>query len=537
MKIFDIMRPFSGNPENKSEVKAEMSLYQLASSGLKDMTDTICAIREDGKAVGEVRKKDLEYLISKHRQHFSEVVMDYIPIGIIAADCNGRIFYVNPAYTSLLGVAPNRIIGRNINKIEPDSYLSKALHNHQNYDKETHYIKSVDRFVSLHIEGIFENNQYSVAISFFTDDTQIHTLHREIERMSNMVSEVQHQYEETFHRTGLITQDPGYNRLIEQAAIVAKTDVPILIRGENGVGKEVLAKYIHKNSNRSKEPLIIVNCAAIPETLIESELFGYEEGAFTGASKGGKMGKFELANHGTIFLDEIGDMPVSMQSKLLRVIQEGEIEKIGRQQRIPVDVRIIAATNQPLENLIRIKLFREDLFFRLNVITLNIVPLRKRPGDIPLLAEHFLKKFSIKYNRNLSISKDCYVKLMSYSWPGNIRELRNIMERSVILSGGKNLELMGVIGESADEKEREESWEKAGSFESEISERTISGLSLQGGIGKSEEVSLADAVSYYEATLIRKRLKQMKGNRESTIKSLGISRRTFYRKCAEYKIK
>ena len=216
---------------------------------------------------------------------------------------------------------------------------------------------------------------------------------------------------------------------------VADTDSTILIYGESGTGKELVAKAIHYNSNRQNKPLIPVNCGAIPEDLLESELFGHERGAFTGAIATRK-GRFEIANGGTIFLDEIGEMSPGLQVKILRVLQEQEFERIGGSKSIKVDVRIIAATNQNLEEQISNKRFREDLFYRLNVIPINIPSLKERQSDVPLLTYHFIEKFNREKKRNIEeLSPECMKILMNYNWPGNVRELENLMERIVILKG------------------------------------------------------------------------------------------------------
>ncbi len=220
----------------------------------------------------------------------------------------------------------------------------------------------------------------------------------------------------------------------------AKSKATILLTGESGTGKELIARAIHYESDRAKDPFIAINCAAIPENLLEAELFGYEKGSFTGALIS-KPGKFELANGGTIFLDEIGDLPLSLQAKLLRVIQDRTFERIGGTRPIKVDVRIIAATNKNLEDMVKNGSFREDLYYRLNVIPIYLPPLRERKEDLPLLIDHFLKKFNKEYGRNLNINQEAMKKLINYSWPGNVRELENTIERLVILAEGEEVTL------------------------------------------------------------------------------------------------
>jgi len=237
--------------------------------------------------------------------------------------------------------------------------------------------------------------------------------------------------------TELVGKSQAIIKIKEIIKKVAPTDVKILITGESGTGKEVVARLIHYYSKRRGEPFVVVNCAAIPRELLESELFGYERGAFTGAV-GSKKGKFEVANGGTLFLDEIAELPLDLQAKLLRAIQFGVIEKVGSVKQINVDVRIIAATNVNLENAVKEKKFREDLFYRLNVIPIHIPPLRERKEDIPLLMEHFLKMFSAKGLDISSFDKKSFLqKYKGYHWPGNVRELENIIEREIILSSEK----------------------------------------------------------------------------------------------------
>jgi chemotaxis protein methyltransferase CheR len=237
----------------------------------------------------------------------------------------------------------------------------------------------------------------------------------------------------------IISQSQGMREIFHQVEQVAKTDATVLILGESGTGKELLARAVHNSSERADRPLVKVNCAALPTNLIESELFGHEKGAFTGALMR-KIGRFELADKGTIFLDEIGDLPLELQSKLLRILQEGEFERLGNPSTMKVDVRVIAATNRQLEQAVKAGEFREDLYYRLNVFPIESPPLRDRKEDIPLLANHFLQKFTVKTGKPINgVSNEVMTKLQSYHWPGNVRELENVMERGVILAHGATL--------------------------------------------------------------------------------------------------
>ena len=239
----------------------------------------------------------------------------------------------------------------------------------------------------------------------------------------------------------IITQSPNFGKVLEQVEQVATTDATVLILGETGTGKELLARAVHSVSKRKDRPLVKVNCAALPANLIESELFGHEKGAFTGALAR-KSGRFELADGGTIFLDEIGDLPLELQAKLLRVLQEEEFERLGGTSTIKVDVRVIAATNRDLEETVAKGDFREDLFYRLNVFPIESPSLRERKEDIPLLVEHFVGKYSAKIGKKIAtIPHKVMAALQAYDWPGNVRELENIVERAVIISRGTQLEL------------------------------------------------------------------------------------------------
>jgi len=240
----------------------------------------------------------------------------------------------------------------------------------------------------------------------------------------------------------LVGASPAYKRMLEDASNVAPTDTTVLLQGETGTGKELLAYAIHQRSLRNRGPFIVVNCAALPPSLIESELFGYEKGAFTGAQTP-KPGRFELADGGTIFLDEIGEVPLEIQGRFLRVLQTGVFERLGSTKSVRVKVRVIAATNQPLERLVNERKFRADLFYRLNVFPITLPPLRDRLSDLRLLTRHFVDKYSARFNRSItSISEQSLRALEQYHWPGNVRELENLVERAVLSVGGAILKIV-----------------------------------------------------------------------------------------------
>lgn len=299
-------------------------------------------------------------------------------------------------------------------------------------------------------------------------------------------------------------------RIYTILAKVSRSDSTILIQGESGTGKELMARFVHYNSKRGKEPFIKVNCAALAEGVLESELFGHEKGAFTGSIRQRK-GRFELADHGTLFLDEIGDLAPQVQVKLLRVLQEGEIERVGGEQTLKVDVRMIAATNRDLQEMVRKGDFREDLFYRLNVIPVVLPPLRKRKEDIPELVNFFLKKLTAKINRGkISIDKDAMQALMDYPWPGNIRELENVLERSVVLCDGDRISLS----------------ELPFTREGGASPEQQSLLHLPG--------NLDDRLAGLEKQMIADALKDAKGIKTRAARALGIKTSTLYYKLEKY---
>ncbi len=315
-------------------------------------------------------------------------------------------------------------------------------------------------------------------------------------------------------KTGKVRDITGISekilKLKEQIRIVGPTDAWVLIQGENGTGKEIIAQTIHRFSKRKDKPLIDINCAAIPEELIESELFGHEKGAFTGAHTM-KRGKFDLANGGTLFLDEIGDMTLRTQAKILRILQEQKFERVGGSRTINIDVRIIAATNKDLEKEIKKGRFREDLYFRLNVIPIEVPPLRERKEDIPLLVDEFLHEFS---KGRIKMHEDAVNALMRYDWPGNIRELRNLIERLVILSRGDTITVKDLPDHL--------------SSGLEYSSDKMADSAFDISCFKCPDFKKARAI--FEKEYIRKKLQQHGGNVKRTAESIGIERRHLHRK-------
>ena len=318
----------------------------------------------------------------------------------------------------------------------------------------------------------------------------------------------------------LIGEDPRFKAVLYKAQKAAQSNYPVLIEGESGTGKEILARTIHKTSSRNLKKFVDINCAAIPDQLIDSELFGYEKGAFTGAAPGGRHGLFVEAHKGTLFFDEIADASLQTQAKLLRVLNEGYFKRVGSAKNIDVDVRIIAATNKELPRLIEEKRFRQDLIYRLNTISIHLPPLRERPGDILLLANFFLKRHSRRQNRTLQLAANCLNVLKSYHWPGNVRELKGVIDYMVTMTTGSLITenyfpdfLLSIEGLHDDNNESRHHRSQ--------SDQNLGLLSL--------------AVQQTEKEVIKDVLQQAK-NRSEAIKMLGISRRTFYVKLKQYNL-
>ena len=311
---------------------------------------------------------------------------------------------------------------------------------------------------------------------------------------------------------------------------VATTDATVLIRGESGTGKELVARAIYQHSTHAEKPFLVINCVAIPENLLESELFGYEKGAFTGAAHR-RMGKIEQAHGGTVFLDEIGDMPFSIQSKILRLLQEKSIERLGGRQPIPVDVRIIAATNRDLEAALAEGRFREDLYYRLKVVTISLPPLRERQDDIPLLTDFFLSRYALELDMdNPGITRDAVATFNSNQWPGNVRELANTIQKALIFSRGAPIQAGDVVQALGGEKVTRES-------DSQTAEDIIRRWMLTSMTTQEGEATFEKIMDRFAGILISQALNLTGGNRSQAAKLLGLSRPTLHSKIEKYGLK
>lgn len=370
--------------------------------------------------------------------------------GFIFVDKDGIIRVINETLAHYLKVPKNQLIGHHFDEFRIDRDLHRIIETKKpdllnvflamgkNGIASRHPVFSDGEFLGVYgryfsIDGRdLKDNTFGEDYINLLDGLQVNNIAQAMVELNAYKHEFYERNTSLFGIEKIIGHHPYIKELKEKILMVSDSPSSILLTGESGTGKELFAQAIHFHSNRSNYPYVKVNCAAIPENLLESELFGYVEGAFTGALKRGKMGKFELANKGIIFLDEIGDMPMAMQAKLLRVLQEKEIERLGSENTIPIDVRVISATNKDLHSMTINGSFRADLYYRLNVINFHIPALRERKDDIPELIEFFIKDLNQKLNRNIKeISTEAMHRMVSYDWPGNIRELINVLETSL----------------------------------------------------------------------------------------------------------
>ena len=361
--------------------------------------------------------------------------------GIVVVDQDGIITLFSKAYADFLGVRVQDVVGKHVKDVIPNTRLPLVLKTGKPEESQLQLIKG-DYILASRIP-LMKDGKIIGAIGkvLFRNIEELNTLHRRMSQLQQEVDQYRtksaglNQAKYSFHH--IIGESDKMQLAKTIAEKASLTDSNVLLTSESGTGKELFAHSIHQGSVRSMKPFIKINCSAIPSELLESELFGYEEGAFTGARKGGRSGKFESADGGTLFLDEIGDMPAGMQAKLLRVLQEREVERIGAQHPLKVDVRIIAATNQNLPDMVEKGLFRADLYYRLNVIAIRIPPLRERPSDIDQLVPYLLEKICSHLGKYIEdVSPKTVQLLKSYSWPGNVRQLENILECAVNLLDG-----------------------------------------------------------------------------------------------------
>lgn len=441
---------------------------------------------------------------------------NYDPIHV--ADGEGTILFVNEAYTRITGIAPHQVVGRNIIDVEREGKLYKGsvtemvLRTRQQVNNIAHiHGKGID-VLATGVPIFSENGEIEMVITNTRDISGLKEMERELQSLTEERKKAEEELAYLRRRQmgdRRASHDSRAMRMVaELIDTVAGTDVTVLITGESGTGKELAANEIYEKSPRAGKPFIKVNCAAIPAELLESELFGYEDGAFTGARKAGKAGLFELANTGVILLDEVGDMPMALQTKLLRVIQHRELRRIGGSTPVKLDIRIIASTNKDLRQAVRDGTFREDLYYRLNVVPLELKPLRERKEDIPGLVDIFCREFNKKYGKRAEIAPDGIELMLSYSWPGNIRELENLVERLVVTSVGGTITRAQIY-------------------------RALTPSGAQMPSESDNRATLKEQVAVFEQEIIRAAVAR-EGSLRRAAAVLGVDHSTLVKKCKRY---
>lgn len=381
----------------------------------------------------------MHHLADKYKEEIFETVFENAYHCFVVVNGNGLITYMNNTYCDFLETNKQEVIGKHVTNVIENTRMHLVAKSGKEEIADLQYIRRnhmIANRIPVRSDGEVVG---AVGTVLFRDTKEWKKMNSHIKdlllELEHYRSHLKNQHGTTYSLHDIVSSSPQMNELKNKIKKVSPGDVSVLLRGESGTGKELFAHSIHHLSERSGKPFIKVNCAAIPEHLLESELFGYKEGAFTGAKKGGKFGKFQLANGGTVFLDEIGDMPLSAQVKILRVLQEGEIEALGANDTQKIDVRIIAATNQSLEKLIEEERFRDDLFYRINVVQVLIPPLRERTEDLRVLSKYILNKVTKRSGKRvIDFDQSVLECFMTYQWPGNIRELENVIESAVHLA-------------------------------------------------------------------------------------------------------
>lgn len=457
---------------------------------------------------------DQQYELTKLEQSLDVMkdVLDHEYQGMVLVDAEGNIVKFN--YEKLLGIKEKDVIGKHVDQVIDNTRLHIVVKTGKKEINDIQKIQGKD-MIANRIPIIKDGKVLgAVGSVLFKDVRELKSLVQRIETYEKNVDkykgEIKMMHEATYSFDHIITQNKRMQHLKEAAKRAADSNSTVLIKGESGTGKEYFAHGIHKASYRRYGAFVRINCAAIPKELLEAELFGYEEGAFTGARKEGKLGKLEIANGGTVLLDEIGTMPLEMQAKLLRVLEEREFERIGGTDRIDLDIRVIASTNEELEEAIAKGKFRQDLYYRLNVIRLNIPPLRDRLDDILLLSEHMVEDLSNRLGiQSKKIAHETMEIFQSYQWPGNVRELRNVIESALNLVKGNIIYPEHLPDHMTYKVKRADS-------------------------DNENILLLKDIVAKAEIEAIREALKECEGNRTQAAKKLGIHRTALYKKLDAY---
>lgn len=445
----------------------------------------------------------------KEREKTEQVkaILDSAHDGVIAVDRDRRVTVFNRMAAEISGLKPEMVIGRPVSQVLPGIGFEEVL---TSGEPEVGTVEKLGpSYVVLSRVPVVVNDEVVGAVATFVDVSRIQRMEENVRKhlaARGMVAK--------FRFEDIVGVSAKIKSTIDIARKYALVDAAVLITGETGVGKEMFAQAIHNASSRRNGPFVAINCGALPESVLESELFGYVEGAFTGARKGGKAGLFELAHRGTVFLDEVSEMPVRIQTRFLRVLQEREVIRLGDEKVVPVDIRVIAATNRSLDECVRAGLFREDLYYRLNVLNLRIPPLRERREDIMPLFDHFVRQFEARFGKTLGhVLPETRRWLMSYEWPGNVRELENIAQRLVVCSGMQEDAVLGqvvqVTGEgSAAEQAR----------------------SARGAVADGSSRPTAGRIEDAEWEAIVRALRETRGNKAEAARVLGISTTTLWRR-------
>jgi PAS domain S-box-containing protein len=505
--------------------RVEVNQELVLMNGLKIITTRIPMVDEGGRLFGafavfkditEVMNLAEEVTNLKEIQTMLQAIIQSSDDAISVVDDVGRGILINRAYSRITGLKEEEVIGKpaTADISEGDSMHMKVLQTRRAVRGVAMRVGPNKKEVVVNVAPIIVDGKLKGSVGVIHDMSEILSLNRELTRARQIIRTLEAKY--SFE--DIIGTSEEMTLAIEQAKLGAKTPATVLLRGESGTGKELFAHAIHNASDRKFNKFIRVNCAAISESLLESELFGYEEGAFSGAKRGGKRGFFEEANNGSIFLDEIGELPAGTQAKLLRVLQEQEIVRVGGTKPIPINVRVIAATNVNLEKGMANKSFREDLYYRLNRMPIHIPPLRKRIQEIPLLCERLLQKINRDYGRNVEgVTEIALNQLMTYDWPGNVRELENILGRAIIFMHYH--ETMVDIHHLPELKNSKQPAKKN-------DKQDIQSFELN--------QSLSELVENYESKVISQTLIRNNGNKTLTARALGLSLRNLYYKLEKY---
>jgi PAS domain S-box-containing protein len=446
---------------------------------------------------------------------FYEAILDNIYNGVMITDPDGKIIFFSKTYGKFLGIDPKETIGKHCTEVIENTRMHIVAKTGIPEIDQPHRIKGQDMVVQR-IPIIIDGKVIAVyGQVMFKNVRDVHTLSRKLNVLESKVEfyekELENLRSSKYTINHIVGKSPKMVELKNLALKAAKTNAPVLLIGESGTGKELFAHAIHYASDRRSYPFIRVNCAAIPKDLLEAELFGYEPGAFTGAGSKAKPGKFELAHQGTIFLDEISDLPLEMQPKLLRVLEEKEVERLGGTRPLKCDFRLIAATHENLEKCVEAEKFRKDLYYRINVIPIQIPPLRERKEDIPLIAEHIVEVLSKDLGTHIKgISQEVIKIFMNYDWPGNVRELSNILERAIYTTEGNVIEVRHL---------------------------PYFLQSMQEGLNKSQSTLLKKLREEVEKEALLHVIRISKDNKKKAAELLGIHRTGLYKKMKKLNIK